>query len=151
MEEEEFSPENLKAHNQGGPLSPSGVNVDPRYGSRQTGPFLRGPVPMSWIAKAYEVAGGSGLMLGLSLWWVSGMTESRTFSVNIRRLEVGQSLRSKWRALDKLEDAGLIRRTHEPGKKLRVELLDTELASQRPRGKRGISRPKKIAKAETRT
>lgn len=151
MEEEEFSPENLKAHNQGGPLLPSGVNVDPRHGSRQTGPFLRGPVPMSWIAKAYEVAGGSGLMLGLSLWWVSGMTKSRTFSVNIRRLEVGQSLRSKWRALEKLEDAGLIRRTHEPGKKLRVELLDTELASQRPRGKRGISRPKKIAKAETRT
>ena len=151
MEEEEFSPENLKAHNQGGPLLPSGVNVDPRHGSRQTGPFLRGPVPMSWIAKAYEVAGGSGLMLGLSLWWVSGMTKSRTFSVNIRRLEVGQSLRCKWRALKALEDAGLIRRTPEPGKRLRVELLNPELTTQRPQDKRGISRPKKIAKAETRT
>ena len=151
MEDGEFSPENLEALNQSGLLLPSGVNVDPGHKSRQTEPFLRGPVPMRWIAKAYEVARGSGLMLGLSLWWVSGMTKSRTLSVNIRKLEVGQSLRSKWRALKALEDAGLIRRTPEPGKKSRVELLNPELATQRPQGKRGISRPKKIAKAETRT
>ena len=68
-------------------------------------------------------------MLGLSLWWVSGMTKSRTFSVNISRLEVSQSPRSKWRALKALEDAGLLRRTHEPGKRLMIELLDLEGAA----------------------
>ena len=151
MEDDEFSIEALEALNQEPISLPPVADVKSKYKVRQTEPFLRGPVPMSWITKAHKVAGGNGLMLGLSLWWVSGMTESRTFSVNIRRLEVGQSLRNKWRALKALEGAGLIRRTREPGKRLRVELLNTELATQRPQGKRGISRPKKIAKAETRT
>ena len=62
-------------------------------------------------------------MLGLMLWWLSGMARSRTFSVNVRRLEAGQSLISKRRMLKLLEGAGLIKRSHQPGKRLKVELL----------------------------
>ena len=119
MEADEFSPEALDALNQEDFLLPSVANVTPKHKVRQTEPFLRGPVPMSWIDKAYEVAGGNGLMLGLKLWWLSGMNNnSRTFSVNVRRLEVGQSQRSKWRVIKILEDAGLIKRIPEPGKQL---------------------------------
>ena len=123
MEADEFSPEALDALNQEDFLLPSVANVTPKHKVRQTEPFLRGPVPMSWIDKAYEVAGGNGLMLGLKLWWVSGMNGSRMFPVNISKLEAGQSLRSKRRVLKILEDAGLIKRIHEPGKRLKVELL----------------------------
>ena len=110
MEDDEFSIEALEALNQESISLPS-VADD----------------------KAYEVAGGNGLMLGLKLWWLSGMNNnSRTFSVNVRRLEVGQSLRSKWRVLKTLEDAGLIKRIHEPGKRLKVELLDTKREARGP-------------------
>ena len=123
MEEDEFSPEALEAHNQGDLLLPSVANVIPKHKLHQAEPFLRGPVPMSWIDKVFAVAGGNGLMLGLKLWWVSGMAGSKTFSVNIKNLEAGQSLSSKRRMLKLLEVAGLIKRTHEPGKRLKVELL----------------------------
>jgi len=133
MEDDEFSIEALEAHNQGDLFLPSVDNVKIKNKTFQTEPFLRGPVRMSWIDKAYEVAGGNGLMLGLKLWWLSGMNNnSRTFSVNVRRLEVGQSLRSKWRVLKILEDADLIKRIHEPGKRLKVELLDTKREARGP-------------------
>lgn len=132
MEDDEFSIEALEAHNQGDLFLPSVDNVKIKNKTFQTEPFLRGPVPMSWFIKANEVAGGNGLMLGLKLWWLSGMARSRTFSVNVRRLEVGQSLRSKWRVLKILEDADLIKRIHEPGKRLKVELLDTKREARGP-------------------
>ena len=129
MEDGEFSPENLQALNQGRRVLPPGVNESPGRRRRQSGPFIKGPVPMVWIDGAYRATGGNGLRLGLSLWWMSGMAGSRTFSVNISRLKVGQSPRSKWRALKALEDAGLLRRTREPGKRLMIELLDLEGAA----------------------
>ncbi len=133
MEDDEFSIEALEALNQEPISLPSVADVKSKYKARQTEPFLRGPVRMSWIDKSYEVAGGNGLMLGLKLWWLSGMNNnSRTFSVNVRRLEVGQSLRSKWRVLKTLEDAGLIKRIHEPGKRLKVELLDIKREARGP-------------------
>ena len=129
MEDVEFSPENLQALNQGRRALPPGVNESPGRRLRQSGPFIKGPVPMVWIDRAYRATGGNGLRLGLSLWWVSGMVGSQTFSVNITGLKTGQSPRSKRRALKALEEAGLLCRTHEPGKRLRVELLDLEGAA----------------------
>jgi hypothetical protein len=123
MEDDEFSIEALEALNQESISLPPVADVKSKYKVRQTEPFLRGPVPMSWFIKANEVAGGNGLMLGLKLWWLSGMARSRTFSVNVRRLEAGQSLISKRRMLKLLEGAGLIKRSHQPGKRLKVELL----------------------------
>ena len=132
MEDDEFSIEALEAHNQGDLFLPSVENVKIKNKTFQTEPFLRGPVPMSWFTKANEVAGGNGLMLGLKLWWLSGMARSRTFSVNVRRLEAGQSLISKRRMLKLLEGAGLIKRSHQPGKRLKVELLDTKRDARGP-------------------
>lgn len=132
MEEDEFSLEALDSLNQESISLPSIADVKPKYKARQTEPFLRGPVPISWLIKAKEVAGGNGLMLGIGLWWVSGMTRSRTFSVNVSRLDSGQSQRSKWRVLKTLEDAGLIRRITEPGKRLKVELLTKKQVTRGP-------------------
>jgi len=36
-------------------------------------PFLRGPIPLAWLARAHE-AGGSALAVGLALWFVRGVS-----------------------------------------------------------------------------
>ena len=84
MEQDEFSKEALEALNQKTSF-PSVVDLKPRYKTRQIEPFLRGPVPMSWLMEAFKVAGGGGLMLGLRLWWVKGMTGGKVIFVNVSR------------------------------------------------------------------
>ena len=39
-------------------------------------PFLRGPIPLAWLARAHR-AGGSALGVGLALWFVRGVSGSR--------------------------------------------------------------------------
>ena len=41
-----------------------------------TEPFLRGPIPLAWLARAHA-AGGSALAVGLALWFVRGVSEKR--------------------------------------------------------------------------
>ena len=131
MEQDEFSREALDTLNQKTSF-PSVVDLKPRHKTRQIEPFLRGPVPMSWLMEAFKVAGGGGLMLGLRLWWVKGMTGGKVISVNVSRLETGQSQRNKWRMLKLLEGAGLLRKTPQPGKRLQIELLAKKQASRDP-------------------
>ena len=131
MEPDEFSQEALEALNQKTSF-PSVVDLKPRNKTRQVEPFLRGPVPMSWLMEAFKVAGGGGLMLGLKLWWVSGMTGSKTFSINVTRVETGQSQRNKWRMLKMLECAGLLRKATQPGKRLQIELLVKKQTNRDP-------------------
>lgn len=72
-------------------------------------PFLRGPIPLAWLARAHE-AGGSALAVGLSLWFVRGVSGKRgpvkmDSSVrrrfNLSRDQTGYGLRA-------LEAAGLV-------------------------------------------
>lgn len=39
-------------------------------------PFLRGPIPLAWLARAHE-AGGSALAVGLALWFIRGVSGKR--------------------------------------------------------------------------
>jgi len=41
-----------------------------------TEPFLRGPIPLAWLARAHA-AGGSALAVGLALWFVRGVSGRR--------------------------------------------------------------------------
>jgi hypothetical protein len=41
-----------------------------------TEPFLRGPIPLAWLARAHA-AGGSALAVGLGLWFVRGVSGKR--------------------------------------------------------------------------
>jgi hypothetical protein len=74
-----------------------------------TEPFLRGPIPLAWLARAHR-AGGSALAVGLSLWFVRGVSGKRgpvkVDSSSRRRFELtrdqtGYGLRA-------LEAAGLV-------------------------------------------
>jgi len=74
-----------------------------------TEPFLRGPIPLAWLARAHR-AGGSAMAVGLSLWFVRGVSGKRgpvkVDSSTRRRFELtrdqtGYGLRA-------LEAAGLV-------------------------------------------
>lgn len=132
--EEEFSPESLADYNKR-PL-PAGwdkpieglgepVGARPTKGrvGRQTRPFIKGPIDESWCDAAFKVAGGVGLLLGLKLWRLQGMAGGRLTKVNFSKVAPDIPQRSKWRSLEKLEAAGLIRRHHHPGKRSEVEII----------------------------
>jgi len=52
-------------------------------------PFLRGPIPVAWLARAHE-AGGSALAVGLALWFVRGVSGHRG------PVKVGSSVRRRF-------------------------------------------------------
>jgi hypothetical protein len=95
---------------------------------RLRGRFLKGPVPMPWLAQALHVGSGSGLMVGNILWHLSGLKhhEKTILLSNVEVERWGISRQAKWRALGALERAGLItierRRTRSPMVTLVVDI-----------------------------
>ena len=77
---------------------------------RLTGRFLKGPIPMRWLARALHVGAGSGLGVGIVLWHLSGLkhNEKTILLSNVEVERWGISRQAKWRALVALERAGLI-------------------------------------------
>ena len=74
------------------------------------GRFLKGPVPMPWLAHALHVGAGSGLGVGVVLWHLCGLkhNEKTILLSNVEVERWGISRQAKWRALGALERAGLI-------------------------------------------
>jgi len=76
-----------------------------------TEPFLRGPIPLAWLARAHA-AGGSALAVGLALWFVRGVSGRRA------PVKVDSSVRRRFElsrdqtgyGLRALEAAGLVAR-----------------------------------------
>ena len=99
----------------------------PRVKVRQTGLFILGPIPLSWIHQAYQAGGGGAVMFGLHLWHLKGLNKgAKSCGLNVRGIKSPQSLASRRRCVKILEEAKLIRRIPTgPGKKLLVEILDT--------------------------
>ena len=96
----------------------------PTYRGRVHGLFIRGPVPVAWIAVAGKL-GVSVLLFGNALWYLCGRNYNKlTFSVsNVSLAEFGLSRQAKYRALEALERAGLIK-AHRSGKRsISVTLL----------------------------
>ena len=98
-----------------------------------TEPFLRGPVPLAWLARAHA-AGGSALAVGLALWFVRGVSGKRA------PVKVDSSVRRRFElsrdqtgyGLRALEAAGLAQYvTKGRGRCAVVEILE---ASERGRG-----------------
>ena len=82
--------------------------VKPRKKKRTRGRFLRGPVPMDWIAQAHGCGGKAGLM-GIVLWHLAGMKNAHTVIVtNVEVARWGMDRFAKGRALKALAGAELI-------------------------------------------
>ena len=75
-----------------------------------TRPFLKGPIPLDWLAAAHA-AGGSALATGLALWFQRGVRGDpgpvKVTSAVRRRLRLSQD--GARRGLSALESAGLAR------------------------------------------
>jgi hypothetical protein len=127
MDTDEFAQESLAKLNSL-PIVPSKKEpYPPQVKVRQKGFFIQGPIPLSWIHRAYQAGGGGAVMFGLHLWHLKGLNKgAKSFGLNVRGIKSPQSLASRRRSMKILEKAELIRRLPTgPGKKLQIEILDT--------------------------
>jgi len=129
--EDEFSIDSLEELNALPlPLPKGGVHT-PKHKVLQKEPFVLGPIPLSWLHKAYKSGGGGAVTLGLHLWYLKGLNKgSQIFSFNVRGLKSPQSLASRRRGLVSLIKAGLVRKLASgPGRKLQVEIMSPTVDS----------------------
>jgi hypothetical protein len=86
--------------------------------------FLKGPIPYAWLSRASELQGKT-LHVGLAIWFLAGVTNSRT--VKLPQLILGDfsvNRHCKYRALKWLEEANLIAVKTEAGCATVIMLLD---------------------------
>ena len=127
MDTDEFTEESLAKLNSL-PIVPSKKEpYTPRVKVWQKGLFIQGPIPLSWIHRAYQAGGGGAVMFGLHLWHLKGLNKgAKSFGLNVKGINSPQSLSSKRRSVKILVKAKLIRKIPTgPGKKLQIEILDT--------------------------
>jgi DNA-binding transcriptional ArsR family regulator len=112
-----------------GAVSAGELPPPPRPGQRRrlrAEPFLRGPIPLAWLAKAAQLR-KPAIPAGLSLWFVRGVSQ-RTGPIRVSagiRKKVGLSAGQMLRGLRALEGAGLVRFVKEGrGRCPVVEIVD---------------------------
>ncbi len=90
---------------------------------RRQMPFLKGPIPLHWLAVAGGLP-GKALQVGVVLWFRAGMERSTTVSAPSKVLaEFGVDRFAKRRALDALAGVGLVAVVHRRGRNPVVTLL----------------------------
>jgi hypothetical protein len=82
--------------------------------------FLKGPVPMVWLAAAMALP-GRALHVGIGLWFEAGLCNSAAVKVNLSRFPFDRSAAS--RGLAALERAGLVRVARVKGRTPRVTIV----------------------------
>lgn len=101
----------------------SAVLIMPAEVPRKRALFLKGPVPLDWLAAAGRLP-GKGLQVGLVIWHRAGVARAHTVSVPTALLaDFGVDRFAKRRALDALAGAGLISVQHHRGRHPVVTLL----------------------------
>ena len=90
--------------------------------------FICGPIPLEWITKA---AGGEGktLHVAMALWFLAGLKRSRKVALSQSKLKLfGVSRQASYRALLRLEGAGLVSVVRHPGRSpiVTIQLTDTD-------------------------
>jgi hypothetical protein len=79
-----------------------------RSQNRQTGKFIRGPIPLPWIISAINLP-PCAIKIGLVLWYLTGLRKSSTVTLSTKMLKEFKIDRStKYRGLKQLELAGLV-------------------------------------------
>jgi len=89
--------------------------------------FIRGPIPLEWMTKAARVEGKT-LHVGIALWFLAGLKRSRKvtlFQSKLRLFGVGRQ--ASYRALCRLEAAGLVSVERHRGRSPIVTILLTDI------------------------
>lgn len=91
-------------------------------------PFLKGPIPLAWLQDAATLP-GKALHVGISLWFLSGVTRSRSVQFNQNRQErYGVKRDAARRGLLALERAGLVSVARSRGRCQNVVINDSQKA-----------------------
>ena len=89
--------------------------------------FLKGPIPLDWLVIAAKQS-GRALHVGIVLWFLKGVKRSRTVELTQSKLAwFGISRHAGYRALAKLEKAGLVSVGRHRGRSPIVTILRDEL------------------------
>ncbi|WP_141415255.1 hypothetical protein [Caenispirillum bisanense] len=90
---------------------------------KRRAPFLKGPVPLAWLAAASQLP-GRALAVGIALWFQAGLHGSQDVKLTNQALSAfGVDRFAKKRALDALEEAGLVLVKHQRGRSPQVRIL----------------------------
>jgi hypothetical protein len=101
------------------------VTVKPLRLPRHTGgqQFLRGPIPWQWLATAAKLPGKT-FHVAVALWFVAGFRSKPQVKLTSKLLAgLGVTRKAKYRALERLEKAGLVLLDQVEGKNPRVTII----------------------------
>lgn len=108
------------------PVPPAAVSPPvPKPKKKITGEFLKGPIPLPWLTLASKLAGKAPLAVALAVWFEAGRRKSKEVRLTtaiLKRFNVNR--KAKYRALESLEKAGLVRVRREPRRNPVVTILD---------------------------
>lgn len=91
---------------------------------RQTGRFMRGPIPWNWLATAAWLP-GRALHVAIAVWYLRYLHKSTTIKLSAKVLrELGVTRQSGYRSLKALEAAELVSCVRAPGKCPVVTVLE---------------------------
>jgi hypothetical protein len=116
---------NLNDFSLKGRLPPKGEKWKPdRRKPKTGGRFVRGPISLAWLGRAAALPGKS-LHVGLAVWYLSGLTKSRTVKLASATGRIfGADRYAVRRALMELEKVGLAAVERHPGRAPLVTILD---------------------------
>lgn len=90
---------------------------------KTTNHFIKGPLPFEWIHKAASIPGKS-LAVGISLWYLRGLTKSQTFKITAKARKLANCTRQTYNeGLRNLAKSELIILDQQSGRSPIVTLL----------------------------
>lgn len=107
-----------------------------------TGEFLKGPIPLPWLAAVTKLSGKAPLAVALAVWFEAGRRKSnevKLTSAILGRFSVNR--KAKYSALKSLEKAGLVRVRREPRRNPVVTILDVHGEPGAPGTSPGVAPP----------
>jgi hypothetical protein len=92
---------------------------------RIKGEFLKGPIPLAWLTVASRLKGKASLAVALAIWFEAGRSRCKEVALTSAILNrFGVNRKAKYRALESLENAGLISANRKPRRNPVITILD---------------------------
>jgi len=99
--------------------------LKPKVKTKTVGAYIRGPIPMDWIARASRIPRCNAVLVGLMLFHLAGLRSERVGLVlSVERCkQFGLGRKAVQRGLADLESNGLVCVDRSAGRSARVDIL----------------------------
>lgn len=89
--------------------------------------FIKGPIPVAWMASAIRLRGSSATKVAVALFYQRGLRKDDEFRIEPARFrELGIDDTARRRGLKQLKSAGLIEVTQRPGQSHVITMVGVE-------------------------